>query len=86
LYAREAEGIVETMKEITFTVEAMLGGGWVCRRWDDAPGKGGITTQGESLAELHAMVADAVNGYFEPAGGLDGYGCISRKTLLVSLA
>jgi hypothetical protein len=27
----------------------------------------GITTQGDSLAELHAMVADAVNGYFEPA-------------------
>ena len=29
--------------------------------------KGGITTQGETLAELHAMVTDAVKGYFESA-------------------
>lgn len=36
-------------------------------RWDDAPGRGGITTQGDSFAELEAMVADAVSGYFEPA-------------------
>jgi hypothetical protein len=41
--------------------------GGLVARWDDAPGHGGITTQGDSLAELHAMVADAVNGYFEPA-------------------
>ena len=30
------------------------------------PQGGGITTQGDTLAELHAMVADAVKGYYEP--------------------
>jgi predicted RNase H-like HicB family nuclease len=40
-------------------------GGFVAR-WDDVPERGGITTQGDSVAELHAMIADAVNGYFEP--------------------
>jgi len=29
--------------------------------------KGGITTQGDSFAELDGMVADPVNGYFEPS-------------------
>ena len=32
-------------------------------RWDD-PAGGGITTQGDSFAELDAMVRDAVEGYF----------------------
>jgi predicted RNase H-like HicB family nuclease len=53
------------MKEITFTVEACSETGGYVARWDDAPGKGGITTQGDSFAELQAMIADAVNGYFE---------------------
>jgi predicted RNase H-like HicB family nuclease len=53
------------MREITFTVEPCLETGGFVARWDDAPGRGGITTQGDSLAELHAMVADAVSGYFE---------------------
>ncbi|MCI0539508.1 MAG: hypothetical protein L0Z50_30220 [Verrucomicrobiales bacterium] len=53
------------MNEITFTVEPCLETGGFVARWDDAPGKGGITTQGDSLAELHAMIADAVNGYFD---------------------
>ena len=30
-----------------------------------APRGGGITTQGDSFAELDAMIADAVNGYFD---------------------
>lgn len=34
-------------------------------RWD-APGGGGIATQGDSFAELDSMIADAVAGYFEP--------------------
>jgi predicted RNase H-like HicB family nuclease len=55
------------MTEITFTVEACPETGGFVARWDDAPGKGGITTQGDSFAELDDMVADAVNGYFEPA-------------------
>jgi len=52
------------MKEITFTVEPCRETGGFVARWDDAPGKGGITTQGDSFAELDAMVADAVSGYF----------------------
>ena len=55
------------MKEITFSVEPCGETGGFVARWDDAPGKGGITTQGDSLAELHAMIADAVTGFFEPA-------------------
>jgi predicted RNase H-like HicB family nuclease len=54
------------MTEITFTVEPCPETGGFVARWDDLPGRGGITTQGDSLAELHAMVADAVAGYFEP--------------------
>lgn len=52
------------MIEITFNVETCTETGGYVARWDDAPGKGGITTQGDSFAELDAMVADAVNGYF----------------------
>jgi predicted RNase H-like HicB family nuclease len=37
-------------------------GGYVAR-WDD-PAGGGIATQGDSFAELDAMVRDAVEGYF----------------------
>jgi predicted RNase H-like HicB family nuclease len=33
--------------------------------WDDLPGHGGITTQGETLAELQEMVIEAVSLYFE---------------------
>lgn len=54
------------MKDITFTVTPCDETGGFVARWDDAPGRGGITTQGDSFAELDAMVADAVNGYFEP--------------------
>jgi hypothetical protein len=35
-------------------------------RTGDAPRGGGITTQRDSFAELEAMSADAVGGYFEP--------------------
>ena len=53
------------MKEITFTVEACGESGGFVARWDDVPEKGGITTQGDTLAELHTMIADAVSGYFD---------------------
>ena len=53
------------MNEITFRIEACGETGGFVARWD-APEGGGITTQGDSLAELHAMIADAVKGYFEP--------------------
>ena len=52
------------MREIVFEVNQEIDGGYVAR-WDDPQG-GGITTQGETLADLRAMVTDAVGGYFEP--------------------
>ena len=50
--------------EITFKVEACAETGGFVARWDDPRG-GGITTQGDSLAELQTMVSDAVGAYFE---------------------
>ncbi len=52
------------MNEITFQVEPCRETGGFVARWD-APGGGGITTQGGSLTELHGMISDAVGGYFE---------------------
>ena len=52
------------MKEIIFKVEPCADTGGYVARWD-APHGGGITTQGDSFAELDAMIADAVEGYFE---------------------
>ena len=57
-------GAVE--REITLMVEPCAETGGYVARWDD-PAGGGITTQGDTLAELQAMVADAVGGYFEDA-------------------
>ena len=51
------------MNEIIFSIEPCRETGGYVARWD-APGGGGITTQGDSFAELEAMVADAVDGYF----------------------
>lgn len=53
------------MTEITLQVEPCRETGGYVARWDD-PRSGGITTQGDTLEELHAMVADAVRGYLEP--------------------
>jgi predicted RNase H-like HicB family nuclease len=55
------------MNEITFIVEPCPETGGFVARWDDVPDRSGITTQGDSFAELGSMVADAVNGYFEPS-------------------
>src|SRR5438876_9506706 len=60
------QGTMFCMKDITFTVTPCDETGGFVARWDDTPGRGGITTQGDSLAELHEMIADAVQGYFEP--------------------
>lgn len=54
------------MSEITFQVEPCRETGGFVARWDEPKG-GGITTQGDTLAELQAMIADAIHGYFEPA-------------------
>jgi len=53
------------MNEITFLIEPCAETGGFVARWD-APGGGGIATQGDSFAELESMIADAVAGYFEP--------------------
>ena len=76
------------MSEITFRVETCSETGGFVARWDDPQG-GGITTQGDTLAELHAMVADAVKGYFEPGehpwqvrlhfAGAKGYLCVAQR-------
>jgi predicted RNase H-like HicB family nuclease len=50
---------------IVFNVTACAETGGYVARWDDKPGHGGITTQGETLSELEEMIADAVTGYFE---------------------
>ena len=50
--------------EIFFEVEPCAVTGGYVARWD-APGGGGITTQGDSFGELDIMIADAVAGYFE---------------------
>jgi predicted RNase H-like HicB family nuclease len=54
------------MKEITFIIEPCSETGGFVARWDDEPDRGGITTQGDSFGDLEAMIADAVDGYFEP--------------------
>ena len=51
------------MNEIIFSIEPCRETGGYVARWD-APDGGGITTQGDSFADLEAMVADAVDGYF----------------------
>jgi predicted RNase H-like HicB family nuclease len=51
---------------IVFNVTACPETGGYVARWDDKPGRGGITTQGETLSELEEMIADAVAGYFDP--------------------
>jgi predicted RNase H-like HicB family nuclease len=56
---------MSTVAEIVFHVEPCVETGGYVARWD-APKGGGITTQGDSFAELDAMIADAVGGYFEP--------------------
>lgn len=50
--------------EITFTVGPCVESGGFVARWDD-PAGGGITTQGDDLAELQSMVSDAVGGYLQ---------------------
>ena len=47
------------MLEIIFQVEPCVETGGYVARWDAGAGAGGITTQGETLAELQGMIADA---------------------------
>ena len=49
--------------DIRFNVSTCDETGGFVARWDD-PAGGGICTQGESIADLEAMLRDAVEGYF----------------------
>jgi predicted RNase H-like HicB family nuclease len=51
------------MEMITFDIASCPETGGFIARWDDPKG-GGITTQGDTIAELESMVRDAVIGYF----------------------
>ena len=51
------------MKEIIFTVTEEPTGGFSAS-WDD-PQSGGISTQGKDLADLQAMIRDAVLCHFD---------------------
>ena len=53
--------------DIRFDVSCCDETGGFVARWDD-PSGGGICTQGESIADLEAMVRDAVEGYFVDCG------------------
>lgn len=59
------------MTEITFTVSPCEESGVFVAAWD-APGGGGITTQGSSMDELRENIREAVACHFEdgdaPAG------------------
>jgi predicted RNase H-like HicB family nuclease len=52
-------------QEIVFIVTPCPETGGYVARWDADANQGGITTQGETLAELEEMITDAVAGYFE---------------------
>ncbi|NQX01128.1 type II toxin-antitoxin system HicB family antitoxin [bacterium] len=52
---------------ICFVVSSCDETGGFVARWD-APSGGGICTQGESIADLEAMLRDAVEGYFAEGG------------------
>ena len=51
------------MPTLRFEVTSCSETGGYIARWDD-PAGGGIITQGDSFADLDAMVRDAVDGYF----------------------
>ena len=52
------------MQEITINIRHDEESGGLNAWWDD-PAGGGISTQGDSIPELHAMIKEAVSLYFE---------------------
>jgi len=64
LLRRGSAASLRAVNEITFIIGPCPETGGFVARWD-APEGGGIATQGDSFAELDAMIADAVIGYFE---------------------
>lgn len=56
-------GVQSPAMEICFNLTPCEETGGYVARWDD-PAGGGISTQGDSFADLDQMVRDAVEGYF----------------------
>jgi predicted RNase H-like HicB family nuclease len=54
----------ETVEELTLLVSRDEDSGWLVASWD-APGGGGITTQGQDLRDLQDQVVEAVAAYFD---------------------
>ena len=52
------------MREITVTIESDLEVGGYVVFWRNPDGTGGLTTQGDTLPHLHAMIKEAVALYF----------------------
>lgn len=63
LRQRRDSATLADMSEVVFIVRPEVDGGFSAS-WD-APGGGGISTQGNDLAELEAMIRDAVLCHFE---------------------
>ena len=59
---------MNSIQEITFTVERDADSSVLVASWDDPSGIGGITTQGENLRDLQDMIQDAALGYFRALG------------------
>jgi predicted RNase H-like HicB family nuclease len=57
--------MLQTMREIVFNVERDEVSSSFVASWDEPDGNGGITTQGQDLSELQAMVREAVLCHFE---------------------
>jgi len=53
------------MNEIIFKVERDEESSVLVASWDEPDGNGGITTQGQDLSELQAMVREAVICHFD---------------------
>ena len=53
------------MREITVTIEPDLEAGGYVAFWRNLESPGGLTTQGDTLPHLHAMIKEAVALYFE---------------------
>ncbi|MCU1328551.1 MAG: hypothetical protein JWN34_3921 [Bryobacterales bacterium] len=54
------------MDGITISISLCAESGSLVASWDDPAGVGGLTTQGETLAELEDNMREAVAAHFEP--------------------
>jgi hypothetical protein len=52
-------------KKDTITFQVAEEDGWLTAKWDAPMGRGGITTQAQSLPELFRSIAEAVQCHFD---------------------